>query len=124
MKDKRPINLDLRTIKFPPSAIASILHRISGIIIFLFIPFVLWILNLSLHSSDEFAKVQSVFALPAIKILVWIFLAELIYHLVAGIRHLLMDAHIGEDLRSGQISAKITIVISIILIILAGIWLW
>lgn len=124
MKNKRPINLDLTTIQFPITAVVSILHRISGIIVFLFIPYLLWILGHSLASAENFAQIKDSFSSPFFRFVLWIMLAGLLYHLVAGIRHLLMDAHVGEELHSGRIGANAVMVISIILIILAGIWLW
>ena len=51
-------------------------------------------------------------------------LSALLYHLVAGIKHLLMDMGIGEELKSGRLAAKLTLVISVILIVLAGVWVW
>ena len=56
--------------------------------------------------------------------MIWVFLAGLLYHLVAGIRHLLMDADIFVDLQSGRRSAIVTMILGLIFIILAGIWLW
>ena len=120
----RPKNLNLLTIHFPIPAIASILHRISGLILFLFIPLMLWALSFSLSSSQDFDTLAQFFTTPLMKLIVWGVLAAFIYHFVAGIRHLLMDIHIGEELKSGRLSAWITIVLSAVLIILAGIWLW
>lgn len=124
MKKSRPINLDLRTIKFPIPAIASILHRVSGFILFLFIPFLLWILQLSLSSPEGFLALQQHFTSLYGKLFLGAFLAALIYHFIAGIRHLLMDAGIGETLKGGRLGASLTIIFSIILIGFLGIWLW
>lgn len=124
MKNKRPKNLNLFTIKFPIPAIVSILHRISGVILFLAIPFVLWGLSISLSSQQDFDDLRQTLMSPFSKFLIWCVLAALFYHLVAGLRHVLMDMGIGEEQKSGKLSAQITIVISVILIILAGIWLW
>lgn len=124
MKDQRPKNLNLLTIQFPIPAIVSILHRISGVILFLLIPLFLWGLHLSLASQTSFDQLTMLFVKPWIKFLIWCSLAAFIYHFIAGIRHLLMDIHIGEELKSGRVTAISTMVISVILIILAGIWLW
>lgn len=124
MKDQRPKNLNLFTIRFPLPAIVSILHRISGIILFILIPFALWGLQLSLTSEQDFTNLQLFFSTPLIKIIIWGFLSAFIYHFVAGIRHLLMDIHIGEELASGRCTSVLTLVISILLIALMGIWLW
>lgn len=122
-RDNRPVNLDLTTIHFPPPAIASILHRISGVILFLSLPFLLWLLEASLSASG-FQTIQNTLRNPMVRFLVWGVLAALLYHLVAGIRHLLMDAHVAEGRISGRISAWSVFGISLILILLMGIWLW
>lgn len=124
MSKQRPKNLNLFTIRFPIPAIISILHRISGIILFLVVPFMLWGLSLSLSSPQDFDDLHLFLSSPFMKLLIWSCLSAFIYHFIAGIRHLLMDVHVGEELKSGRLSAKLTLVISIILIILAGIWLW
>jgi len=124
VKNQRPKNLNLLTIHFPLPAIVSILHRISGVILFLVLPFALWGLKYSLASPLEFDHIRELFSLPLMKVLIWLVLSAFIYHFVAGIRHLLMDIHIGDELKSGRIAALLTIVISAVFILLAGIWLW
>ncbi len=124
MKNQRPKNLNLLTIRQPIPAVVSILHRISGVILFLVIPVLLWGLSLSLSSEQSFHDLQLTMSSPWIKFFLWCFLAAFLYHLVAGIRHLFMDAGCGEELKSGRLTATLTIVITLILIALAGIWLW
>lgn len=124
VNDKRPVNLDLRTIKQPVPAIASIIHRITGILIFLGLPILLWILDRSLASPESFGQLQDTLTSPLLRLVIWGLLAVLIYHLVAGVRHLIMDMGIGESLEGGQRGAKIVFVVSIVLIILAGGWVW
>jgi succinate dehydrogenase / fumarate reductase, cytochrome b subunit len=124
VKKQRPINLNLFTIHFPIPAIASILHRISGVLLFLLIPFILWGLELSLNSSQAFDDIHYFLTRPFSKFIIWGFLAAFIFHFVAGIRHLLMDIGIGEELKSGRLGAWLTFIISAVLIVLTGIWLW
>lgn len=124
MKQKRPINLNILTISFPIPAIVSILHRISGVILFLLIPFMLWVLSLSLASAQDFDDLHQFLTTPVMKFIIWCVLAPFIYHMVAGIRHLFMDMGFGEEIKSGRLIAKVTLIISIILIVLVGIWLW
>jgi succinate dehydrogenase cytochrome b subunit len=121
---KRPINLNLLTIRFPITAIVSIMHRISGFFLFLVIPVFLAIMALSLQSPEAFFTVHSCFAHPLVKLLILAFLFALFYHLVAGIRHLLMDAGVGEELKPARLSAVLVIVLSISLTGLMGIYLW
>jgi len=124
VKKQRPKNLNLLTIRFPIPAIASILHRISGFILFLLIPLILWGLHMSLASQESFDHLHEIFTTPAVKFVVWCAISAFLYHLVAGIRHLLMDIGVAEGLKSGKFSAILTIAISAILIILTGVWIW
>jgi len=124
VNNKRPVNLDLRTIKLPITAYTSILHRASGIILFLGMVLMLYALSMSLESPVGFMKVKAFFANPLVKFIMWGLLSSLLYHMVAGVRHLLMDAGIGEELESGKMGSKIVIAISAVLIISAGVWIW
>lgn len=123
MDNKRPINLNLLTIRFPIPAIVSILHRISGVVLFLFIPVALWGLGFSL-TEQGFNILQGWLGSFYIKLMLWLLLIPFCYHFVAGIRHLLMDIHIGEQLQSGRRTAQLTFIIFLLLILLAGVWLW
>ena len=91
VKDTRPVNLDLTTVKFPLPAITSILHRISGVALFFGIGVVLYLLQLSLESEAGFERVTELFRATPVKLVVWLILTGLLYHLIAGIKHLLMD---------------------------------
>lgn len=124
MKDNRPVYLDVTKYKFPNTAIVSILHRISGIILFLYIPFLIWALDMSLSSGAQFQQLNYNLSLPVIKIFLWLLLAALIFHIVAGTRHLLMDMGIGETHRGGRLGANMVFVVAILLILVAGLWLW
>jgi succinate dehydrogenase / fumarate reductase cytochrome b subunit len=124
MNHKRPVNLDLRTIKFPIVAIASILHRISGFILFFLIPVFLWGLATSLRSPESYAALATCLSHPVVAFIIWAFIAALIYHLLAGIRHLFMDIGIGETLSGARSGVIVVFIIAIIGIILAGVWLW
>lgn len=124
MNSKRPVNLDLGKFHFPLPAITSILHRISGIIIFVGVAFLMYGLDLSLSGEDGFNRVNELLDSFLAKLITWGIMSALLYHLVAGIKHLLMDAGVGEELESGRLAAKITLVVSIVLIILAGVWVW
>lgn len=119
----RPKNLNLFTIRFPLPAIASILHRISGFVLFLLIPVVLWSLDFSL-TAQGFDTISEWLSTLWGKFLTWVILAPFCYHLVAGIRHLLSDLHLGNTRRGGKITALAVFVISTILIVSVGIWLW
>ncbi|KZY36609.1 succinate dehydrogenase, cytochrome b556 subunit [Alcanivorax sp. HI0083] len=125
MNDKRPVNLDLSTIKFPVTAIASITHRVTGVAIFLALPILLWMLDRSLASPESFADLKELMMTSLlVKLVVWGILSVLLYHLVAGIRHLIMDTGVGESLEGGRRGAKLAFIISAVLILLTGVWIW
>jgi len=102
-----------------PVAIASILHRLSGVIVFLLVPVLLWILDKSLSSPEGFAQVQAIFN----SFIVWVFVAGLIFHFIAGVKHLLADLGIAEELQSGRIAATISLILSAIGIVAAFVWI-
>lgn len=124
MHKQKPVNLNLMTIKFPITAIVSILHRISGVVLFLFIPFLVWILAGIMGTTEQFAQVQRCLSGPVATVFVWGLLAALLYHLVAGVRHLLMDMGYGESKQGGRIGAWLMLTVAVILIVLLGISLW
>lgn len=119
---QRPVNLDLRTIRMPITAIVSILHRMTGVLLFILIPFILWVLSFSLRSADNLAQLQSWMGNFWLRFFLWVFFAGMFYHIVAGIRHLLLDIHIGETLMGGRIGAWIVFFLSFIVIVLTGIY--
>lgn len=124
VKSQRPVNLDLSTIKFPLPAITSITHRISGIAIFFGVAFLIWGLGLSLESEESFNQLRECLDSVIAKLIIWAILAGLIYHFVAGCRHLLMDLGYFETLAGANALAKVVIVLSVVLIALAGVWVW
>lgn len=124
VKDNRPVNLDFKTLRLPLPAITSILHRISGVIVFGGVFVLLWLLSSSLQSEAGFTDVQNWLATPLVKLIVWGILAGLLYHLIAGVKHLVMDLGIGETLQGANTGAKLVVVISVVAIVLAGVWLW
>lgn len=124
MKKQRPVNLDLTTIKMHPAANASILHRVSGVIMVFAIGILLWVLSLSLSSPEGFAQVQAMLDGVLFKLIILGILSALIYHLLGGIRHLLMDLGHFEELGSGNATAKLIIVLWVVLTALVGVWLW
>lgn len=124
VNQKRPVNLDLGTLKFPAMAIASILHRISGLVMFLLLPFMLYFLDLSLKSEASFTELHNLLASSYCRLLLWAFSTALVYHLLAGIRHMIMDMGYGEHVCAGRRSAVVVIALAVVLTIFLGIWIW
>lgn len=124
MKKQRPVNLDLTTIKMHPAANASILHRVSGVIMVFAIGILLWTLSLSLSSAEGFSQLQALLDGFIFKFILLGILSALIYHLLGGIRHLLMDLGHFEELASGNMTAKLIMVLWLVLTVVVGVWLW
>jgi succinate dehydrogenase / fumarate reductase cytochrome b subunit len=122
---QRPVFLNLWQIKFPITAIVSILHRISGIVIFLFLPIALYLLAQTLNSPERFTQTLTTLTnCTGLQLALWILLVAVFGHLIAGIRHLLMDVGLGECLTGGRMSAWVVLVATIVLAVLFGIWIW
>ncbi|KYP97595.1 succinate dehydrogenase [Sodalis-like endosymbiont of Proechinophthirus fluctus] len=125
LKKQRPVNLHLQNIRFPVTAIASILHRVSGIIMFVAIGILLWVLGLSLPSPEGFLQATALIDSFIVKFIFWGILTALVYHTLGGIRHMLIDfGYLEETLAMGKITANATFLLTVVLSILAGVLLW
>jgi succinate dehydrogenase / fumarate reductase cytochrome b subunit len=124
VKKQRPVNLDLSTISMPATAKASILHRVTGVAMFFALVFVIWAWAASLSSPEGFAAVKEVMTSFVAKFIAWGTLTVLSYHIIGGIRHLIMDMGHWEELESGNTSAKAAIGLWLVVAVLAGVWLW
>lgn len=126
-QDTRPINVgmsDLMSLRWPITAIASIIHRIAGGVLFVGIAFMLFALDRSLGSEEGFESLRLMMTSPLGKFVTWGLLSALAYHLVAGVKHFFMDLGVGETLEGGTFAARLTIFFSAILIVLAAIWVY
>ena len=123
MTVKRPVNHNPFKYKFPITALVSIGHRISGILIFIAIPFALSALS-SIKGSPESFAALSLMISGLGGLLVWAFLGALFYHLLAGIRHLIMDFGYGETKQVAKTTAWILILLELVLLITIGVFLW
>jgi succinate dehydrogenase / fumarate reductase cytochrome b subunit len=124
VKKQRPVNLDLSTIKMHAAANASILHRVSGVIMVFAIGILLWTLSLSLSSAEGFSQIETLLSGVFFKIIILGTLSALIYHLLGGIRHLMMDLGYFEELASGNATAKFVIALWLVLTVVVGVKLW
>jgi succinate dehydrogenase / fumarate reductase cytochrome b subunit len=122
---KRPVNLDIGTIKLPITSYVSILHRVSGVFLFPSVAILLWLFDLSLASQQSFETLQNYLASPLLKFVIFCCLAALVYHMAMGIRHLIMDFGIAEEnFESGRRTAWIAIAIAVIIMIIITIWIF
>ena len=112
--------VDLPTYRLPAAGFVSILHRISGLVMFLLLPFVVWMFDTSVSSEISFAKFKAAFDIgvgfiPGVLVqlvalvLIWAYL----HHLIAGVRHLYMDARHAVSKEFGKSSAVVTLVLSL-----------
>ncbi|BAH83340.1 succinate dehydrogenase, cytochrome b556 subunit [Candidatus Ishikawella capsulata] len=125
VKKQRPINLDIKTIHFPITAIFSILHRITGVINVFTFGFLMLLLDKSLSSPESFIKISVFMSNFFVKGVLWSLLTALIYHAIGGIRHMLMDfGYLEETLLMGKISANIVFIVTFIFSIIVGIIIW
>jgi len=119
---------DLTTYRLPPAGIVSILHRVSGALMFLLLPFIIWMFDTSVSSEISFARFKAAFnsgigfapgwflKLVALA-LIWAYL----HHFIAGLRHLWMDiSHAAVNKHFGTNSAIATLAISILLTLVLG----
>lgn len=127
MKTKRPVNLDIGSIKLPITSYVSILHRASGVVLFFAVALLLCAFDASLESEQSFDSLKQSLGSPIAQFFIWASLAALAYHFVAGIRHLIMDFGFGEDsFESGRNSAWVVVAAAAILIlsITGWVFLW
>ena len=124
MKKQRPVNLDLTTIKMHPAANASILHRVSGVIMVFAIGILLWTLSTSLSSEQGFSQIQGFLDGFFFKFIIFGCLSALTFHVLAGVRHLFMDLGHFEELASGNATAKVIMILWLAISAVIGVWLW
>jgi len=125
LQNKRPKHLNLFKIRQPLPAVVSILHRISGALLFFpGIPLILYSLQMLLQSQQGFEALQDCLRDPVIKMAlllpIWFFL----HHLCAGIRHLALDLHIGVILPQARMGSRLVVAAVILLTALMGLILW
>ncbi len=124
MPNPRPKYLNLFEIRLPVPAFVSIVHRVTGAALFLLIPLLLYLLQLSLETPQTFAAFKSIVSQPLMKLaligLVWAYL----HHFCAGIRHLALDLHFGIGLEAARASSWAVLAVSIGLTLVFGALLW
>lgn len=121
----RPVYLNLFAIRQPIPAVASILHRITGALLFLVgIPLLLWFVERSLASQAAFDAALAPLLTPFGKLVLLGLGWSYLFHLLAGLRHLTLDLHIGIDLAPARRSAALVLVLSLLLTIVIALRLW
>ena len=125
MVKQRPVYLNLVRIRLPLPGIVSILHRMSGAVLFLVgIPVLLAGVAWSLASPEAYAQLRVASAHPLAKLALVAFVWAYLHHFCAGIRYLLLDVHQGIELVPARRSSAVVIAVSLALTLIAGIRLW
>jgi len=124
MSQGRPKYLDLARISLPIPGLVSILHRISGLALFLALPLLLWLFQSSLSSSDSHERYRAALANPVVKLILIGLLWAFVHHLLAGLRFLALDVHYGVDLPRARATGRAVLVSAVVATVIIGAWLW
>ena len=124
MNKHRPKHLALHLIKLPLPGFVSVLHRISGLLLFLALPLLLLMLQYSLRSIETYTQLLAVLAHPLAKLMLLGLLWAFLHHFCAGLRYLAIDLDYGVKLAQARASSKAVLVVSLVLTALLGAKLW
>ncbi len=124
MKTDRPVNLNIFTISLPLAGVVSITHRITGGILFVGVAFGLYVLDMALASQAGFNEALVVLEHPLAKFILLALLFVLVFHVLAGIKHLLLDFHIGDTVEAARINSIVVVVATVVVTALLGARLW
>ena len=123
-KKQRPVWFNLSPVNLPLPGLVSIVHRVSGILLFVGIVWFLFLLDMSLTSPLGYAHFTNYMAHPLVKLVMFTLLWAYMHHFCAGVRYLLMDIHVGVKLPAARTSSFAVFAVSIILTLILGVRLW
>ena len=121
MTDKRPVYLNLFKIRLPTTGIVSFAHRVSGFLLFLAIPFSIYVLDLSVTSSQGYEQSLQLLQQPFISLILLLLVWSIVHHLLAGIRYLLLDFDIAID-KAGSNMTAWAVIVAEVCIMAAYVW--
>jgi len=124
VKKRRPLWFNLSPLNLPVPALVSILHRISGFLLFIGLIAFLYLLDLSLASESGYARAGELLGNPAAKLLVIASIWALLHHMCAGVRHLLLDIDVGVSLGAARRSAFVVLIVSVALAASIAVRIW
>ncbi len=124
MNKERPKHLALHLINLPLPGLVSILHRVSGLLLFLLLPLLLAMLQYSLRSIETYTRLVGVLQNPFIKLMLLGLLWAFLHHFFSGIRYLAIDLDYGVGLAQARASSRWVLITSLSLTVLLGAWLW
>lgn len=121
MSDNRPVYLNLLKIRLPLTGIVSFAHRVTGIMLFLSLPFAVYLLDLSVESSESYERARQLLSQPVMLVVQVLVIWSLTHHFYAGIRFLLIDADIGVERSRSRVGAWLVLLAeSITLLLIIG----
>lgn len=123
-KRNRPKNLNLFTIRLPINAVVSILHRVSGMALFLVLPALLWALNASVQSERSYIELGLTLQHWLVKLFLIALSWAFFHHFYAGLRHLAMDVHWMTSLQKARFSSRLVFVFVVFTVAIFAVWVW
>ena len=120
----RPVFLEIPNIRLPIPGIVSILHRISGVGLFIMLPVLLYLLSGTLSRESAFETYRAIVSNPLVKLILIGVLWAYLHHFFAGIRFLFLDAHKGLELNTARNTAKLVFIAALVLTVVLGALLW
>jgi len=114
----------LASYRLPAAGILSILHRVSGVLLFLVLPVLLWMFEQSLKVESTFERLRSTMGNAVLKLILLAVIWAILHHLAAGVRYLALDVHWGIDKEPARRSALMVFAVSLLLTVVAGLWLF
>ena len=124
MQSDRPVNLNLAAFSCPFAAVVSITHRITGVVLFVGVGFALYALQIALSGPEGFVEAGALLQAPFAKFIMLALVFVLLFHMFAGIKHLLLDFHIGDSIEAAKIGAIVVVILSFASTGLLGATLW
>lgn len=115
-----PVFLNLLQIRLPVTAIASVLHRLSGLVLFLALPLLIYALQQSLHSAESFTVLARQLSAWPVKVILIVLLWGLFHHLFAGLRFLLLDIEVGIQRPQARLSAWGVMILALVAALAVG----
>ena len=116
--NKRPVFLNLLQIRFPLTAIASIMHRIAGVLMIFSLPFLIYLFELSLRNEGSFMTMSNLLKQPWVSLLVYVLLWAISHHFFAGIRYFMVDFEWISGRSASRLSAAAVIVAALLIPVL------
>jgi succinate dehydrogenase / fumarate reductase cytochrome b subunit len=123
-KRNRPKNLNLFTIRLPINAVVSILHRASGMALFVVLPVLLWALNASVQSERSYIELSLTMQHWLVKLFLIALSWAFFHHFYAGLRHLAMDVHWMTSLQKARFSSRLVFVFVVFTVAIFAVWVW